>query len=325
MFHRIVVPLDGSAFAEIAIPAALQLARRTEGARVHFIRVYEPRFQIVPSQEMMWSAEPDAALRKVASDYLAAVIERVRGDASVPITCELVDGSAGPRLVERIGAWTADLVVMTTHGRGPVSRFWLGSVADYVVRHTATPTLLLRPKDDLDWIPADLRIARILATTDFSPASDTILGPVAAFARLHGAVIELVHVVELALGYTSAVFPYPVPAAPELDEAARRIASEQLERRAAVLRNDGLVVTTNVLFGTGVASTILDRVRESTPDLVALATHGRTGWRRAVVGSVADKLIRGSGGAVLLIGAPAEPATASTSTRAAESTATTSY
>jgi nucleotide-binding universal stress UspA family protein len=324
MFQRIVVPLDGSAFAEIAIPAALQLARRTAGAKVHFIRVYAPPSELVPSPEMMWPAEPDAALRKLASDYLAAVSERVRGDASVPITYELVDGSAGPRLVEGLAAWRADLVVMTTHGRGPVSRFWLGSVADYVVRHTSTPTLLLRPKDDLDWIRSDLRITRILATTDFSPASDTILGLVAAFARLHGATIELVHVIEPALGYTSAVFPYPVPAAPELDEAARRIGSEELERRAAVLRNDGLVVTTDVLLGTGVASTILDRVRESTPDLVALATHGRTGWRRAMVGSVADKLIRGSGGAVLLVGAPVAPARDDSLPRAAESPAMTS-
>jgi nucleotide-binding universal stress UspA family protein len=303
MFQHIMVPLDGSPFGEIAIPAALEIGKRTNG-EVRLLHAYEAGARLVPPAEsVVLSEEVDRALRDAERKYLTDVVDRIAPSTPVRITSALLDEPAGPSLVEQSVSWPADLVVMTTHGRGPVSRFWLGSVADYVIRHASTPILLLRPKDEVDWAPGDLRIRHVLATTDFSPTADAVLEPVAAMAELFGAEIELANVVEPVLGYTT-VFPYPVPTAAEIDETSRAIAHEELDQRARVLQGKGLTVTTKVLFGTGAAGALLDRVRESTPDLVAIATHGRTGWRRAVIGSVADKLVRGAAAAILVVGSP---------------------
>jgi nucleotide-binding universal stress UspA family protein len=301
MFQRILVPLDGSAFSEIAIPVALDLAKRANGT-VHLVHAYEPWTRVAPSPEgLVMSEEANVTLREIDAKYLADVVGRVAPAAPVPVTSELIDGFAGPALVDHLAQCRADLVVMTTHGRGPLSRLWLGSVADYLIRHGSTPILLLRPKDEVDWAPSGLRIERILATTDFSATADVVLEPVATVAKLCGSSIELTNVVQPLLGYPPSAFAFPVSAGPEVEELAETTAREELDKRAVMLRAQGLTVTTSVLFGSGVAGALLDRAQESGTNLVAIATHGHTGWRRAVLGSVADKLIRGAGGAVLVV------------------------
>jgi nucleotide-binding universal stress UspA family protein len=304
MFQHILVPLDGSPFSEIAIPVALELAKRAKGS-VRLVHAYGPWARAVPSPEgVIMSEEADLALRQIDAKYLADVLNRVAANAPAPVTSELADGFAGPALVDQIASWPADLVVMTTHGRGPLSRFWLGSIADYLIRHGSAPILLLRPRDEADWAPADLRIGRILATTDFSATADVVLEPVAALAKLYGASIELTNVVQPLLGYPPSAFAFPISATSEVEATTENAAREELGKRAEMLRGKGLAVTTKILFGSGVAGALLDGVHESGPDLVAIATHGRTGWRRAVLGSVADKLIRGAGGAVLVVPPP---------------------
>jgi nucleotide-binding universal stress UspA family protein len=300
MLSRILVPLDGSRFAEVATPVAVRLARDS-GAALRFVLVHETRINTVPMPEgAIVSPEDAAAIREAESRYLEDVLGRLDAP-SVKATGDVVDGMAATTLAEEIMTWKADLVVMATHGRGPVTRFWLGSVADYLLRHVATPVLLLRPRDEVDWPAADLHLKTILVPLDLSSASEAVLEPAIALALLHRAKVELVHVVEPVLGIPPTPFPFPLPAMTEVDDKNQQEAERSLAALASSLAGKGVEVAHRVLVGSTVASAVLEHVDATHPDLVALATHGRSGFRRALVGSVADKIIRGTHQPVLVV------------------------
>ncbi len=84
-------------------------------------------------------------LRSNSSAYLGGVVKRLRDVSSVPVRSELLEGETADAIRAAVSSTGVDLVVMTTHGRGPLGRFWLGSVADELVRHLPTPLVLVRP------------------------------------------------------------------------------------------------------------------------------------------------------------------------------------
>jgi nucleotide-binding universal stress UspA family protein len=145
VIRSILVPLDGSRFSEVALPVATRLAR-SAGARLRLVMVHEPAMALVPAADVPVPYLPDdAELRAKEQTYLADLATRLGPVGPALASSKVVDGMAGPALAEAIMLEPPDLVVMATHGRGPLSRFWLGSVADHVVRHVSVPVLLLRP------------------------------------------------------------------------------------------------------------------------------------------------------------------------------------
>ncbi len=299
--RHMVVSLDGSRFAETAIPVAARLAR-TAGARLRALMVHEPVMALVPAADIPVTVGPDeAALRAEEKAYLAGLASELGTIGGLPVEYSLLEGLAGPALVVELDRSVPDLLVMATHGRGPLSRFWLGSVADHVIRHTSTPVLLLHPRDG-DAVPGpELKMERIIAALDRSDESEAILAPLVSLARLTQAHLTLIHVVEPVLGVSGAVPPYPVAVPQETLELLRSDAQKYLDRVADRLRGQGLGVATKVIVGLGVAGTILSQVDQGNYDLVAMTTHGATGFRRLLLGSVADKVIRGSHRPVLIL------------------------
>lgn len=123
MCRTILVPLDGSEFSTHALPLAAAIARRS-GGQVRLARVHGPVLD-----ERGLDAPADFRARREERDALGSVVRQFT-DAGVPADSELLDGFVVDALGGHALAVGADLVVMTTHGRGPLSRFWLGSVAD---------------------------------------------------------------------------------------------------------------------------------------------------------------------------------------------------
>lgn len=145
MYERIVVPLDGSELAERALPTAEELARLT-GAPLHIVRVVdltrlEPyaAYGLAPEFGAMATVlgDEDTAAR----EYLAAT-ERALTERGVKVTSELRTGTAAREIIAL--ARPQDLVVMASHGRGGVARWFLGSVAEEVARQAPAPVLLVR-------------------------------------------------------------------------------------------------------------------------------------------------------------------------------------
>ncbi|MEO8451720.1 MAG: universal stress protein [Gemmatimonadota bacterium] len=303
MPRSIVVPLDGSRFAEHALPVAASLARAA-GARLRLLIVHEPLTARVPAVDLPIAGGLDELGRRAQAEaYLAALARELGVVGAGPAEYEVVDGPAAATIVTVVTKRAPDLIVMSTHGRGALSRFWLGSVADHLVRHVSTPILLLRPQEG-DSVPSSsFDVRDILVPLDLSPVSEAILDPVKTFAHVARARITLLTVVEPILGAGNA-FPFPVALEPELLEARRSEAQQYLSGVADRLRAGGLEVATKVVVALGAAMTILGHAEKDHHDLVAMSTHGASGVRRFLLGSVADKVIRGGTTPVLVYRPP---------------------
>jgi nucleotide-binding universal stress UspA family protein len=145
MYRRIVVPLDGSKLAETALPQAIDLARLT-GAPVHLLRVvdftrlerYGP-YALALEYSAMEPVLADEHLE--AKGYLEEIQARLDG-AGLVADSEIRQGRVAREVVAAVKP--GDIVVMASHGRGGLSRWLLGSVAEDVLRHASVPVLLVR-------------------------------------------------------------------------------------------------------------------------------------------------------------------------------------
>ena len=293
MYRQIMVPLDGSRFAESALPVALALSRRT-GARLLLTTVREP----LPSFAY---DDWENAAEEWTLQYHADVLDRIGDRAGGEVTFSLLAGHVVEVLEQEAEQRSVDLVVMATHGRGALSRAWLGSVADAFLHHTHRPVLLIRPQEegppDLD---RDFEVGRILVPLDGSTLSESVLDHAVDFGALFGARYHLTRMVPYPIQFNSPYLPNTVQMNHELLEEAQQTADEYLRRHEAQLRERGLDVDAQAAVVPQAGQGILDEAQSAECDLIAMATHGRSGLSRAILGSTADKIVRGSHLPVLL-------------------------
>ena len=305
MFRTIVVPLDGSAFAEQVLPVALRIAARA-GAELHVVEAHVP-YELQGVDSGKW----DNTVRQRERRYLVHIAERIAAVEKQPPHVALVGADAVKSIGAYVGRVPSPLIVMTSHGRTGLSRLWLGSVADGLVRSAVAPVLMVRPSEGAhaplggDGVP----FARILVLLDGSERAERALEPVAALAALGGAEVRLLRVVEpvaeiaaLGLDYVEPIYPA------ELTKAEEAHAWEYLEATAARLRDTPAIgpVTTEVRVARRVGGAILGTIERWKPDLVALATHGR-GASRLLIGSTADKMLRAAVVPMLVVRAAEAP------------------
>ena len=280
MYRTILVPLDGSLLAERALPYAHALAE-AGGARVILLRVVpEPGIlDEVPA------GDEEKAMRD-AEAYLAGFAAQSTDRARV--VTEIYRGSPVEVIVEEVQARRVDVVVMSTHGRSGLSRWIYGSVADGVLRSAAAPVLLVPTACRGTW-PVD-HTARILVPLDGSPLAEDVLAPVSDLAEALGAEMLLLRVVQ------SASYPYASGAVQDhvqFDlEAEIEHAQRYLDALADKLRARGRVVKILVTTGGDPALEIISAAREQSVDVIAIATHGRGGVVRVVLGSVASGVVQ---------------------------------
>jgi nucleotide-binding universal stress UspA family protein len=310
MVRSILVPLDGSPFGERALPLVLDLARKAK-VTIHLTQVLLPPGAFAPETPLFGDsvlARRLADQQKAAQQgYLDTVARRLTAAGAPRVQTWLLDGDIPGMIRNQVETVGADMVVMTTHGHGMFARFWLGSVADELVRSLHVPLLLMHPSEQ----PADLEnpppLKHILLPLDGSALSEQIITPALALGALTEADFTLVRVVRPPVPRILAVEGRTIGDMAEglmrhTDEAYQRnraAAEEYLSRVAAPLRERNLVVLTRVEVDDSPAAAIL---RDGhTVDLIALATHGRSGLKRLFLGSVADKLVRGSPVPVLVL------------------------
>lgn len=293
MYQNILVPLDGSDFAERAIPMALSIAERTGGS-VQLVSAVPTLPPLVPSAESEgpvqgWFEEE----RLRASEYLDGVQERLQGRTKVEVHIRVVSGDPVQALEERVRKTGADAIVMTTHGKGLVERVWLGSVADGLVRRAPCPVLLQRLDDDDVEVDLDARpgLTRILVPLDGSAASREVVADAVALASAFDAQISLVRIVADGLPIGSTYIPHAAEEERERAEAVRE-AREDLDRTESKIRDQGVTVEVAIVQDDDPGAGILRHRGDIGADLVAMTTRGRGGVTRLVLGSVADRVIR---------------------------------
>jgi nucleotide-binding universal stress UspA family protein len=287
MLKTILVPLDGSALSERALPYATALARR---AGAHVVLVRAILAHTPPGAD---PTDTQVALRKRAEADLYAIAEQL-GLAGVDVETHVYYDDAATAIIDAVQARHADLIVMASHGRTGVGRWIYGSVADHVLRHSPVPVLVVPAAVSCAWTSD--RAPRLLVPLDGSVVAEAALAPARALVTELGCELVLLRVVEPPAPLAAPDFL----AAAGYDTSAELAAAQgYLNRLAVELRGEGFGV--KVVPSVGYASTLIPRVaHEMGADLIVMATHGRSGVARVVLGSVASGVLQRSAVPVLL-------------------------
>ncbi|MGH7527147.1 MAG: universal stress protein [Gemmatimonadales bacterium] len=299
-FRSVLVPLDGSPLAEQAIPLAFEIARAAR-SRVRLVLVHQSPPPSFDAASARFYRSIDLAIRKAGRECLRELVARLRQSPAPQVSSVIIDGPAAPARLEYVGDIGADLVAMTTHGHGGLRGTWLGSVADHLIRSLQVPVIVVRAREEPGGAVPPPKIREILVPLDGSSLAEAALAPASAIAGLFDAELLLVQVVRpLSAG---SMLPVPFAAGYDAEFMAlrRKEAQDYLDDLAKDLRERGVRAAGNVVVGHKVVETLLDLARQERVDLVAIATHGRSGLQRLVLGSVADKLIRAAEPPVLVV------------------------
>lgn len=291
MLRTILVPLDGSRLAERALEYATAIAVPT-GARLILMRAV---------------AETEA--RHAAERYLkdTAFGLREQGfdcDVATPV------GSAADWIVAEAESREVDLVTMSTHGRTGPGRWLFGSIAESVVASSLAPVLLERAWQPIRRAPLLSERPTLLVPLDGSRFAESALQPACRLAHDLGGELVLLRVEARATDVLRDDSGRTVAYVDQQDERARQVASDDLNRLASAVRLQwpGVPVHTETRLGAP-ASGIAEAATSTNSALVFMATHGRTGLRRAVMGSVAGQVLEhGTTPLVLIRPAATEPA-----------------
>jgi nucleotide-binding universal stress UspA family protein len=272
------------------LPYALSLARRA-AARLELVLVHEPL--TYPDINLLTAAEDERKAIHSAQEYLNAIAQRVTSAAKVSVGTSVLRGRVADAICDLAARSTPDLTVLTTHGRGGLSRFWLGSVATDLIRHAPTPLLLVRPRDGSPDLSFDPPLQRTLIPLDGSSFAEHVIPFATAIGRLTAAQYRLLRVVSpLPFGSWNGVGMAP----PDLSSFIQQMEAEARDYLTHLIgRTSELAAAqTRVVVDMPPARVILADADANSVDLIAIATRGRGGLARFFAGSVADKVIRGA-------------------------------
>lgn len=291
---RIVVPLDESSFAEYAVPMALTVAERMEGS-LELLSVYDDQPVVAG-----WPLSPDR-VRDALRDYQQDVIRRIGEASSVTVEGRVRGGSPVAHTVaEAIADSAGTLVVMSTHGRGALSRSWFGSVADRVVRESPVPVILVRPEDGEPRFDQRPTLNRILIALDGSSRSTRGIPWATTLGGREDAAYTLVQAVPDPQ-ITSVYLPDAVAIRDRILRKGEEDARAWLEPLRAGMADEGYSVNVEVVVGGTAPTDLLRFAEKQQSDLIVVATHGHSRLARFMLGSVADKLVRGAHCPVLVV------------------------
>jgi len=302
----ILIPLDGSPFGEHALPAALSLARRG-ATRLDLVHVHQlVTSSLSPAGAPFFEPEIDMRLREQEAAYLEEVAGRIAAVWDGPTTWAVLNSPTADAICDRAQEIGAGLIILSTHGRGGMARVWLGSVADRVIRQAKVPTLAIHPDHGAPDLSHEPTFGHILIPLDGSHLAEQAIEMVEQLRGDTPARYDLVRVVEPVLHHFALDGVDPRVDV-EAQEQSWKCAGEYLERIAEPLRERGCgrVVMNYIPIGHP-ASAILERAQSEPVDLIAMTTHGRGGVARMVIGSVADKVLRGTTTPLLIFRPPEE-------------------
>ncbi|MBT9584205.1 universal stress protein [bacterium] len=270
---KILVPLDGSDLSESVLPCALDMARRHQ-AELVLVRATEHFGTIAPGLPPDLGLQLQEQAQKKSINYLESMQSHLPG---VAVNAQAPLGPARDEIYHTAVRQKCDLIIMASRAREGPARWLLGSVAEAVLRQSPCPVLLLRPPAGQSSL-----FQHILVPIDGSEASLAVLHKVQPYLA-PGGKVTLLQSSDLSL------YPY-------VFDVKSETVQEYLNQLEADLRKievEGLTLEVTVLDGDPIDA-ILTWSQENDCDLIAMSTHGRTGFRRFWLGSVTEKVARHS-------------------------------
>lgn len=282
----ILLPLDGSALSERAIPFATMLARKA-GQSLLLLRAVDTLAAPTDAAGKALMHEAQEAL-----DSTAALLS----EDGLTVTTRVLDQHPATAILDAAAEEDISLIVMSTHGRGGLGRFLYGSVTDMVLRHAPVPVLTVPPHGIPTW-PANQPL-KILVPLDGSELSRAALGPAVELADILGGTLVLASVAVLP-GYGMYAEGYAFVDASAFEEVLAETEA-YLESVAAELRTPTRAVEISASYGSPYIG-VMEAARTLKVGLIVMATHGRSGMTRILLGSVATSAIRQTEVPILLV------------------------
>jgi len=240
-----------------------------------------------------WKTERDSMLTQ-----LYRLAAECRANAHADVIATLEDGPVADALRGHALRHSVDLIVMATHARRGIARIWLGSVADRLIRETGIPVLTVRPASLATELASGSCFKRILVALDGSALAEKSLKPAIALAELEQAEITLLRVVPSENHIPDGELYATIgPArARDVDDA-----QSYLGGLTVMLAEHRVIIHTAVAIAADIPKAILGFAETHDADLIAIATHGRGGIARALIGSVADRVMAEGGISALVL------------------------
>jgi nucleotide-binding universal stress UspA family protein len=298
MFSKIVVPLDGSPVAEVVLPYARWLAQglNLPVILLSAIDLEEIARHIVTERGLFLDTLDDFETRR-RNEYLSSTAKSFTG---VAVECQVKKAAAAAAIVDCAAAEKNTLIVMASHGRSGLQRWLLGSVAEKVLRATENPLLLVRASEGAP-VTGVKPLNGIIAPLDGSSAAEQVLSPVAEMAKSLDIEVTLFRAYEVPyVSFYEGGGSYAV----DLQRLSANIETEvqqYLEERRAVLAKAGLAKLAYASKEGLAADVIIHFARNHSDRLIAMSSHGRTGVRRWVLGSVTETVVRHASNPVLIM------------------------
>jgi nucleotide-binding universal stress UspA family protein len=297
MFTKILIPLDGSITAEAALPYARVLGESLQSPLelLAVVDISAATARVVGNKARYLSALIEEGERS-NEKYLSQIAAKL---GSVESRCLVARGQPAEVIVQHAATDKNILIAMAGHGRTGLSRWLLGSIAEKVLRSAKNPLLLVRARDGARE-HSQVSLKSIIVPLDGSTLAESVLPGATTFAECFNLELVLFRAYELP---ASAYYGKEdhLPDYENMKKNVRAAAEQYLAAKVAVLKTRGLTrVRTALSEGPG-AKEIIRYARDHADSMVAICTHGRSGVKRWLIGSVTEKVVRHSENPVLVI------------------------
>ena len=296
MYTKILVPLDGSAVAEQVLPYVRTLAGGLK-IPVELMGVVD-----MAQFDSHIAAEKGRYLDTLIEDSVRCSREYLEGVAQTfpgaNVSFAVEKGGAAEVIIAKAGADNETLITMATHGRSGIDRWLLGSVAEKVLRGSANPLLLVRAKAEAK-AAGGATLKSIVVPLDGSELAESVLPAVVEMAKKLNIEIVLFRACNVPYSVFGGVREH-IAIVDELLGGIKAEARAYLEKKTEELKKQGAKVSYVLEQGTS-ADQIISLGRKTPDNLIAMCTHGWSGVKGWVLGSITETVVRHSGDPVLVI------------------------
>jgi len=296
MYEKILVPLDGSELAEVALPYAEELSGRF-GSSITLINVREPIYRWADHMYFIYMGQMTRIIKQLTERY----VERPKKSKAIKVEAKFLVGDPAEEIIKYAEKVNNSLIVMATHGQSGLKRWSTGNVADKVIRTSKQPVWLIRAKGACPDVCEINMLDRTLVPLDGSKESEAVIPYIEGFASGLKAEVTLLQVVPLGYyGVNTGQEGYEYVFQENQMASDRRFAEAYLDKVEAQLKRKGVKAKSEVRFG-NVAEEIIQLAVDIHADVVAMSTHGRSGVGRWILGSVAENVLREGNTPLLLV------------------------
>ncbi len=297
MYTRLLIPLDGSKTAEAVLPYGRALAGMGK-ISVELLGVVDIGVlatQVFHDSARYFETIIAESLRN-SEQYLKRIAKTFPGHR---VKCTVETGKAEEVIIENARP-EATLTAMATHGRSGINRLLLGSVAEKVLRGSTNPLLLIRAGDEAK-SDGEAGLKSVIVALDGSELAEKVLSSVVELATALKLEVLLLRAYQIPINTYAGMEDYYPVNYEEIRTALREEAQSYLESKVRELKRKGIEkVSFAIPEGSG-ADEIVALGRRTPDNLIAMCTHGRSGVKRWVLGSVTEKVVRLSGDPVLIV------------------------